>query len=521
MMASEIMSADNRSVGEKVRTFFLGEGAKTKEERRLVQKIDFFILTYCCLSYFFNFLAAFANAYVAGLREALYMSGHDYNTVLSVTTAGMAIGQIPHGLIIQKVPPRIWLPSMVVVWAALTMVSATVKTVTQLCVVRFFLGLAEASTYAGTIYIIGSWYTPSEIAKRTAIFTASGQVGTMFAGVMMAAIYKGMGGLGGLGGWQWVFLIGKTLLSKSKAKLANRLRDGIITLPVAFFGFYYFPDIPENTKALYLSDSEKKLAVSRLPPIKEGGHSISPISLMKRLVMSSTFWILLFWSPVCATLEAWAVQNNFLIWLKYQSSHFSQSQINTYPLGVQAVGIVSNMFAAWHMDVTGTRIPMASLAIVLQLVCAVLLIIPNIPFAGTFFAFYLSGTAYMVNPLIFGWASIILQRSGDDAVRSVTVYCMNVGSLTLYTFWGIVFYSADEAPYWRKGCIVMIVCCFVMLGYMWAVWKLDKHTLEKFAQPVSLDAETRTRMSEVVSEVQMSDSNDVQKRIGPEKMMSI
>lgn len=79
------------------------------------------------------------------------------------------------------------------------------------------------------------------------------------------------------------------------------------------------------------------------------------------------------------------------------------------------------MFAAWHMDVTGTRIPMATLAIVLQLVCAILLIIPNIPFAGTFFAFYLSGTAYMVNPLIFGWASIILQRSGDDAVRSVTV----------------------------------------------------------------------------------------------------
>lgn len=90
------------------------------------------------------------------------------------------------------------------------MVSAACKTVTQLCVVRFFLGVAEASTYAGTIYIIGSWYKPKEISKRTAIFTASGQVGTMFAGVMMTAIYKGMGGLGGLEGWQWVFLIGET-----------------------------------------------------------------------------------------------------------------------------------------------------------------------------------------------------------------------------------------------------------------------------------------------------------------------
>lgn len=88
------------------------------------------------------------------------------------------------------------------------MASAAVKTVTQLCAIRFLLGLAEASTYSGTMYIIGAWYKPNEIAKRTALFTASGQVGTMFAGVMMAAIHKGMEGMGSLGGWQWVFLIG-------------------------------------------------------------------------------------------------------------------------------------------------------------------------------------------------------------------------------------------------------------------------------------------------------------------------
>lgn len=205
---------------------------------------------------------------------------------------------------------------------------------------------------------------------------------------------------------------------------------------------------------------------------------MSLLSLHHSLTRSSAnSWILVFWSPVCATLEAYSVQNNFLIWLKYNSSHFSQSQINTYPLGVQAVGIVSNMLAAWHMDATGTRVPMAVLAVILQLICAIMLLIPTLPFAGTFFAFYLSGTAYMVNPLIFGWASIILQRTGDDAVRSVTVYCMNVLSLTLYTFWGIVFYSADEAPYWRKGGIAMIVCCCIMLGYVWVVWKVsnDQH----------------------------------------------
>ncbi|KAK2011828.1 major facilitator superfamily transporter [Colletotrichum eremochloae] len=490
------MATETPSAASKVKVFFLGDEAKSKEEKRLVQKIDFFILTYCCLSYFFNYLdrAAFANAYVAGLREALHMKGHDYNTVLSVTTAGMVVGQIPHGIIIglQIVRPRIWLPSMVMFWAFLTMVTAAAKTTSQLCVIRFLLGLAEASTYSGAIYIMGSWYKPQEISKRTAIFTASGQIGTMFAGVMMAAIYKGLGGIAGLGGWQWVFII-----------------DGIITLPIAIFGYFYFPDIPENTSARYLSDSEKRLAVGRLPPVIKDSHSVNPFSLLKRLVLMPTFWILVLWSPICASLEAWVVQGNFILWLKYHAEHFTQSQINTYPLGVQAVGIVTNILAAWHMDATGTRVPMVVLVCIIQIVCAAMLLVPTLPFAGTMFAFYLSGSAYMVNPLVFGWASIILQRSGDEAVRSVTIYAMNIGATTLYTFWGIVFFAADEAPYWKKGAIVMIVCSVVVLGFMGLVIKIDKDSLAKYGSMTVDDHEAaQARQTQTLADGSASGSDD-------------
>lgn len=440
--------------------------AKEKEERWLVRKLDIFIMTYCCFSYFFNFLdrAAFANAYVAGLKEALNMTGDDYNKVLAVTTAGMAIGQLPHGIIVQKIAPHIWFPSMVVVWAILTMVSAAVKNVAQLCVIRFFLGLAEASTYSGAIYVMGAWYKPDEIAKRTALFSASGQVGTMFAGVMMAAIYKGMEGMGSLGGWQWVFLI-----------------DGIITFPIAIFGFFYFPDTPERTKASYITEKEKQMAIARVPSISKDGHNVMPLSLIKRVFCTPTFWILFFWSPVCAAIEGFPFQNSFLLWLKYHKANFTQTQINTYPIGVQAVGILANMLAAWHMDATGQRVPMAILACLLQVVVGSMLLVKSLSFAGTFFAFYLAGTAYMVNPLIFGWANIILQRSGDDAVRSVTLYSMNIGSMVLWTFWGILFYSAADAPYWQKGAIALLACCGVMFVYIWVVWKLDKYVAKKYA----------------------------------------
>jgi|SRR5688572_25092625 MFS family permease len=72
---------------------------------------------------------------------------------------------------------------MTVVWAGLTIACAGCTHYSQLAAVRFLQGIAEASTYSGTQYIIGSWYKGSEAGKRIGLFQASGMVGTMFAGM--------------------------------------------------------------------------------------------------------------------------------------------------------------------------------------------------------------------------------------------------------------------------------------------------------------------------------------------------
>jgi uncharacterized protein with gpF-like domain len=60
---------------------------------------------------------------------------------------------------------------------------------------------------------------PLEIAKRTAIFTAIGQIGSMFSGVMMTAMNESLHGETSLQGWQWVFII-----SRSRPLLLQILR---------------------------------------------------------------------------------------------------------------------------------------------------------------------------------------------------------------------------------------------------------------------------------------------------------
>lgn len=168
-------------------------------------------------------------------------------------------------------------------------------------------------------------------------------------------------------------------------------------------------------------------------------------------------------------LEAFAFQGMFLLWLKYNKKRFTQTQINTYPLGIQAVTIVAQVIGGIIIDRTGQRIPVAIFAAAMQLVTASLLLVRNLPDAGIFTAHYLGGTSFIVVPVMYSWASLVCQRSGDDAVRSVVMYSMAMSGQLLYTFWGIVMYPATDVPYWKKGSIAMIVAVFVYIGYLFVV----------------------------------------------------
>jgi ACS family pantothenate transporter-like MFS transporter len=240
-------------------------------------------------------------------------------------------------------------------------------------------------------------------------------------------------------------------------------------IPFGIFGLMFFPNLPESTNAPYLSKEEIQLAVDRLPPKKDWSHDISLRSLAKRLFAKPDVYIFTLYSAVACALEAIVLQGLFLLWMKENIEKFPSHATTTYPLGIQAVSIVSNIGAGYVIDMTNRRIPMVILAGLLQLLVAILLLIPSLSTAGTFFAFYLAGTSYIVNPILYGWASVISQRGGDDASRSVILYIMSMVQSILYTFWGIALYPASDAPYWKKGYITMIVVVFAFFAATAAV----------------------------------------------------
>ncbi|APA08478.1 hypothetical protein SS1G_02173 [Sclerotinia sclerotiorum 1980 UF-70] len=415
-------------------------------ERKLVQKLDFFILTFCCLSYFTNYLdrSNLANAYVSGMKEELKFVGNQYNLINTVFTVGYIIGQIPSNLALYYIKPRIFFPSMMVLWGCLTMITAAAHHPRDIMAIRFFQGLAESTTFVGTHYILGSWYTPRELGKRSGIFTSSGLAGTMFGGFIQTGIHSSLNGVKGMSGWRWLFII-----------------DGLITLPIALYGFFLFPDTPTTTSAFYLTPIERDLAIARVPEVPE--HSLFKFSFLKT-VLTSWYWygFVILW-VIAGETESFSSNSLLSLYMK-STNKYTVSQLNNYPTGVPAVGIISTLFWATLTDfLNGKRYLVAYfIAITGMATSAMILTTSNVP--TIFAAYYWAGAVYACQATFFAWANEAM-RFENDALRAIVIASMNCGSNAVNAWWSLLFYGADEAPRFTKGMWAMIGTCIAM-----AIW---------------------------------------------------
>jgi len=56
------------------------------------------------------------------------------------------------------------------------------------------------------MYICSSYYKPHELARRNTLIQIFTQVGPLFSGFLMAAVFAGLDGVRGLEGWRWMYM---------------------------------------------------------------------------------------------------------------------------------------------------------------------------------------------------------------------------------------------------------------------------------------------------------------------------
>lgn len=424
------------SLLHKTKLLVWGETPSDPKEARLLVKIDWFVLSFVCLLYWVNYVDRLnvSNAYVSGMKEDLRMHGNEFNVINTCFTVGYVVFLIPNNLILLKVRPRYWLTFSAVAWGLLTLGIYKTTSYKQVCAIRFFQAGFESSTFTGAHLILGSWYKEEELTKRSAIFTSAGLIGNIFSSTMQASIYTSLNGRNGLDGWRWLFII-----------------DFVITIPIAIYGFIFFPDTPETCKAFYFTAEEKELAKSRLP---KKPHSKLDWTVFRRVVGRWHWWLLSFLWVMGGENESFATNSLFALWLKFYG--YTIPQINHYPMGVYGVGVVATFTFALYVDGTGARYHwrIGVLIALCMLVSTILLLAKPAHDAVVFAAHYISGISYAGQATFFAWANVLC--ADDLEERAIVLASMNMFSNAVNAWWSILFYAADTAPRFRKGCYAML-----------------------------------------------------------------
>jgi ACS family pantothenate transporter-like MFS transporter len=146
-----------------------------------------------------------------------------------------------------------------------------------------------------------------------------------------------------------------------------------------------------------LTTEERELAVSRVPTPQEIPLFSSPTSVLKSLTSLLTSWKLygftILW-VIAGETESFSSNSLLNLWMKAQK-RYTVAQLNNYPSGVPAVGILSTLFWATLTDYWGGRRYLVGYFIgIIGIVTSIMILVRPEDEATVFAAYYIAGSVY-------------------------------------------------------------------------------------------------------------------------------
>lgn len=117
-----------------------------------------------------------------------------------------ALSEIPSNLIMHKVGARFWIMRIMISWGLISACMVFVQGEWSFYILRMLLGIAEAGLFPGVIYFLTQWFVVKDRAKANGMFLLGVSLANII-GAPLGGLLLTMDGVGGLHGWQWMFLI--------------------------------------------------------------------------------------------------------------------------------------------------------------------------------------------------------------------------------------------------------------------------------------------------------------------------
>ncbi|KAF7556503.1 hypothetical protein G7046_g6275 [Stylonectria norvegica] len=402
------------------------------EERKLILKLDLLIVPYAFVLYWVKYLdqTNINNAYVSGMSEELGFHGNELVQIQTIFVVGNVVGLLPFIYLFPRVPMHILVPTLDLGWGIFTLLQYRAQSFGEIMGYRFMVSLFEASYFPGVHFVLGSWYRGDEIGRRGGSFYVGLTLGTLTASLLQGAASKYLDGVHNLPGWRWLFII-----------------NAVITLPLAFLGYFIWPGTPDKPNRLVISESQLKLARSRM---ERAGATVKSTpfswSLLRKVFQSPPFYLLVIWD-ICF-FNTSANSAAFLLWIK--SLHrYDTSTINNLAAISPGLGIFFVLFINFSADLWIGRPGAITLASAINFTGLVILAIWNVPEAAKWFAFSVSYSAVAVSSVLYGWANVILRNNSE--ARALTLILMTAIATSTQAWIPLLVYPTVEAPRFPRG----------------------------------------------------------------------
>ncbi|CUS08865.1 unnamed protein product [Tuber aestivum] len=140
------------------------------------------------------------------LSGRLGLTPHEISTGLALFYVCYVLFDLPANLIMTRLSPHVWMSRIVLGVGIVGSCHAALSAEWNFYLLRVLLGIVIAGMWPGMAYYLTLFYPPSRTGKRIGQYFTAAQVSAAVVGLVSAGFQK-MDGLGGLTGYEWMFLL--------------------------------------------------------------------------------------------------------------------------------------------------------------------------------------------------------------------------------------------------------------------------------------------------------------------------
>ncbi|MDR5761072.1 MFS transporter [Caballeronia sp. LZ035] len=213
------------------------------------------------------------------MQSDLGFSDAAYGVGAGIFFIGYVLFEIPSNLMLPKIGARLTFSRILVLWGITSACMLFVHNVPAFYAMRFLLGVFEAGFAPGMIYYLSCWYGPKRMARAIALVFVAGPLGGVVGGPLSAWLMTSLAGVGGLTGWQWMFLV-----------------EGLPCIALGALVWFTLANGP--AEARWLSRDEQRLVAAEAGVHGSGSHRIASFREIARnpriLVLALAYFCIIF-----------------------------------------------------------------------------------------------------------------------------------------------------------------------------------------------------------------------------------